>query len=193
MLKKTDPTQTKSWQLLATHFEEIENTHMKDLFQSDPRRFEKFSIRFKDILVDYSKNRLTEKTLGLLVQLAEEVHLADAIEKMFQGDSINETENRAVLHVALRNRRNHPIRVDGLDVMPEVNAVLAQMRDFSNSVNTGTWRGYSGKKITDIVNIGIGGSDLGPRMVTECLKPYARPDLSVHFVSNVDGTHITET
>ncbi|MDA9761713.1 glucose-6-phosphate isomerase [Desulfobacterales bacterium] len=193
MLKKTDPTHTKSWQALATHFEEIKDTHMKDLFHLDPRRFEKFSMRFNDILVDYSKNRITEKTRDLLVQLAEEVHLGDAIEKMFQGDSINETENRAVLHVALRNRRNHPIRVNGQDVMPEVNSVLAQMKIFSNSVNTGNWRGYSGKKITDIVNIGIGGSDLGPRMVTECLKPYARPGLSVYFVSNVDGTHITET
>lgn len=193
MLKKTDPTHTKSWQALVTHFEEIKDTHMKDLFHSDPRRFEKFSMRFNDILVDYSKNRITEKTRDLLVQLAEEVHLGDAIEKMFQGDSINETENRAVLHVALRNRCNHPIRVNGQDVMPEVNSVLAQMKIFSNSVNTGDWRGYSGKKITDIVNIGIGGSDLGPRMVTECLKPYARPGLSVYFVSNVDGTHITET
>ena len=193
MLKKTDPTHTKSWQALATHFEEIKDTHMKDLFHLDPRRFEKFSMRFNDILVDYSKNRITEKTRDLLVQLAEEVHLGDAIEKMFQGDSINETENRAVLHVALRNRCNHPIRVNGQDVMPEVNSVLAQMKIFSNSVNTGNWRGYSGKKITDIVNIGIGGSDLGPRMVTECLKPYARPGLSVYFVSNVDGTHITET
>ena len=193
MLKKTDPTRTKSWQMLATHFEEIKDTHMKDLFHSDPRRFETFSIRFKDILVDYSKNRITKETLGLLVQLAEEVHLGDAIEKMFQGDSINETENRAVLHVALRNRHNHPMTVNGQDVMPEVNSVLAQMRDFSNRVNTGDWRGYSGKKIADIVNIGIGGSDLGPRMVTECLKPYARQGLSVHFVSNVDGTHITET
>ncbi len=193
MLKKTDPTRTKSWQTLATHFEEIKDTHMKDLFHSDPRRFETFSIRFKDILVDYSKNRITKETLGLLVQLAEEVHLGDAIEKMFQGDSINETENRAVLHVALRNRHNHPMTVNGQDVMPEVNSVLAQMRDFSNRVNTGDWRGYSGKKIADIVNIGIGGSDLGPRMVTECLKPYARQGLSVHFVSNVDGTQITET
>jgi glucose-6-phosphate isomerase len=192
MLKKTDPTQTKSWQALAIHFQEIKDAHMKDLFHSDPRRFETFSIRFKDILVDYSKNRITRKTRDLLVQLAEEVHLGDAIEKMFQGDRINETENRAVLHVALRNRRNHPMRINGQDVMPEVNSVLAQMKRFSNSVNTGGWRGYSGKKITDIVNIGIGGSDLGPRMVTECLKPYARPGLSVHFVSNVDGTQITE-
>lgn len=193
MLKKTDPTRTMSWQALAAHFKEIEGIHMKDLFRSDPRRFEKFSIRFKDILVDYSKNRLTEKTLGLLFRLAEEVHLADAIEKMFQGDSINETEGRAVLHVALRNRGHGPMRIDGRDVMPEVNAVLEQMRVFSNSVNAGDWRGYSGKRITDLVNIGIGGSDLGPRMVTECLKPYAKPGLSVHFLSNVDGTHITET
>ena len=193
MLKKIDPTRTKSWQALATHFEAIKDTHMKDLFQEDPQRFEKRSIRFKDILVDYSKNRITDKTLDLFVQLAEEVHLADAIEKMFQGNSINETENRAVLHVALRNRHNRPVMINGQDVMPEVNAVLAQMKTFSNSVSSGNWRGYSGKKIETIVNIGIGGSDLGPRMVTECLKPYARPDLSVHFISNIDGTHITET
>ena len=193
MLKKTDPTRTTSWQALATHFEEIKDTHMKDLFQSDPRRFERFSVRFKDILVDYSKNRLTEKTLSLLFQLAKEVDLADAIEKMFQGDRINETENRAVLHVALRNRRNRPIRVNGQDVMPEVNAVLEQMKAFSTRVNTGDWQGYSGKRIQDLVNIGIGGSDLGPRMVTECLKPYAKQGLDVHFISNVDGTHITET
>ena len=193
MLKKTDPTRTMSWRALATHFEEIKDTHMKDLFHSDPRRFEKFSIRFKDLLVDFSKNRLTEKTLGLLIQLAEEVHLADAIEKMFQGDSINETENRAVLHVALRNRHNRPMMVNGRDVMSEVNAVLAQMKAFSNSVYSGEWRGYSGKKIKDIVNVGIGGSDLGPRMVTECLKPYARQGMNVHFISNIDGTQITET
>ena len=193
VLKKVDPTQTRSWQALATHFDEIKDTRMKDLFHADPRRFEKLSIRFKDILVDYSKNRITETTMGLLMALAGDVHLADAIEKMFQGDRINETENRAVLHVALRNRCNAPVTVDGRDVMPEVNAVLAQMKAFSNRVNAGDWRGYTGKRIEHIVNIGIGGSDLGPRMVTECLKPYARQDLSVHFVSNVDGTHITET
>ena len=193
MLKKIDPTRTKSWQALATHFDGIKDTRMKDLFQADPRRFEKLSMRFKDILVDYSKNRITETTMDLLMALAGEVHLTDAIEKMFQGDRINETENRAVLHVALRNRCNAPVMIDGRDVMPEVNAVLAQMKAFSNRVNTGDWRGYSGKIIEHIVNIGIGGSDLGPRMVTECLKPYARQNLSVHFVSNVDGTHITET
>jgi len=193
MLKKTDPTRTMSWQALATHFEKIKDTHMKDLFHSDPRRFEKFSIRFKNLLVDYSKNRITEKTLGLLIQLTEEVHLADAIDKMFQGESINETENRAVFHVALRNRHNRPMMVNGRDVMPEVNAVLAQMKAFSNSVYSGEWRGYSGKKIEDIVNIGIGGSDLGPKMVTECLKPYARQGMHVHFISNIDGTQITET
>jgi len=193
MLKKIDPTRTKSWQALATHFEAIKDTHMKDLFQEDPQRFEKLSIRFKDILVDYSKNRITDKSLDLFIQLAEEIHLADAIEKMFQGNSINETENRAVFHVALRNRHNQPARINGQDVMPEVNAVLAQMKTFSNNLSSGNWRGYTGKKIENIVNVGIGGSDLGPRMVTECLKPYARPDLSVHFISNIDGTHITET
>ena len=193
MLKKIDPTRTKSWQALASHFNEMKDIHMKDLFHEDARRFEKFSLRFRDIVVDYSKNRVTENTLDLLIQLADEVHLADAIEKMFQGDRINETENRAVLHVALRNRHNCPMRVNGQDVMPEVNAVLAQMKTFSNRVNSGQWRGYSGKKIQDIVNIGIGGSDLGPRMVTECLKPYAGKGMSVHFISNIDGTHISET
>jgi glucose-6-phosphate isomerase len=143
--------------------------------------------------VDYSKNRITLKTLNLLIALAEEIGLPKATQKMFRGDKINETEKRAVLHTALRNRANHPVYVDGMDVMPQVNAVLAKMQDFSAQVISGQWRGYSGKRITDIVNIGIGGSDLGPVMVTECLRPYAQPGLSVHFVSNVDGTHISET
>jgi glucose-6-phosphate isomerase len=193
MLKKIDPIRTKSWQALVSHFDEMKDIHMKDLFHEDSRRFEKFSIRFRDIIVDYSKNRVTENTLDLFTQLADEVQLADAIEKMFQGDRINETENRAVLHVALRNRHNRPMRVNGQDVMPEVNSVLAQMKTFSNRVNSGQWRGYSGDTIKDIVNIGIGGSDLGPRMVTECLKPYVRKGLCVHFISNIDGTHISET
>jgi glucose-6-phosphate isomerase len=192
MLQKLDPTQTTSWQALKIHFEEIKSTRMEALFHADTQRFDTFSIRFNDILVDFSKNRLNEKTLALLFQLAEEVHLTDAIEKMFRGVCINETENRAVLHVALRNRTNHPIVVDDHDVMPEVNAVLRQMKTFSERIRTGDWRGYSGKAIQDIVNIGIGGSDLGPRMVTACLEPYRQPGLSVHFLSNIDGTHITE-
>ena len=193
MLPRVDPTQTKSWNALKKHFQEIKYERMDAWFQADPRRFDTFSIRLGDMLVDYSKNRITAKTLRLLYRLAEEVHLDEAIHKMFQGKPINETENRAVLHVALRNRNNHPILVDGKDVMPAVNSVLKQMRIFSEKVRSGEWRGYTGKRIENIVNIGIGGSDLGPRMVTDCLKPYARPGLTLYFVSNVDGTHITET
>ncbi len=166
---------------------------MKDLFAADPERFKKFSLRFNDVLVDYSKNRITEETVGLLIELAAEAGVADAIEKMFTGDKINETEDRAVLHTALRNRVNKPVLLDGMDVMPEVNAVLEKMRAFSESIRSGDWKGFTGKKITDIVNIGIGGSDLGPVMVTECLRPYAGGALAVHFVSNVDGTQIVET
>jgi glucose-6-phosphate isomerase len=193
MLKKLDPTGTASWRGLTAHFADVKNLHMKDLFASDPKRFEKFSIRFQDILVDYSKNRITEETMRLLLDLAAEADLKGAIEKMFSGDKINETEGRAVLHVALRNRQNTPVYVDGRDVMPEVNAVLDKMKGFSEKVISGEWKGYSGKRVSDLVNIGIGGSDLGPVMATECLRPYARPGISVHFVSNVDGTHIVET
>jgi len=193
MLQKIDPTTTKSWKKLADHFDSMKHIHMKTLFKEDPQRFDKFSMRFDDILVDYSKNRITEETLELLVELANEVGLKDAIEKMFQGAKLNETENRAVLHVALRNRGNAPVLVDGNDVMPEVNAVLDKMKAFSHMVISGEWRGYTGKPITDIVNIGIGGSDLGPLMVTEALRPYGKKGLAVHYVSNVDGTHITET
>jgi glucose-6-phosphate isomerase len=193
MLRRIDPTTAKSWQDLTAHFQKLKPIHMKDLFAQDPGRFQKFSIRFNDILVDYSKNRITGETLKLLLDLAEEIDLSDALEKMFTGDKINETEGRAVLHIALRNRENRPIVVDGEDVMPQVNAVLEKMREFSARVISGQWKGFTGKRISDIVNIGIGGSDLGPVMVTECLKPYARKGLSVHFVSNVDGTHISET
>lgn len=193
MLNKKDPTQTKSWKLLTKHFSDIKDIHMRDLFSQDPRRFEKFSIRFNDILLDYSKNRINGDTLKLLFGLAEEISLKDAIERLFSGDRINETEGRPVLHTALRNRGNDPVCVDGTDVMPQVNEVLDKMRDFSSRILSGQWRGYSGRKISDIVNIGIGGSDLGPFMVTECLRPYGKAGLSVHFVSNVDGTHITET
>ncbi len=166
---------------------------MKDLFQKDSSRFDKFTTRFNDILIDYSKNIITSETLELLFSLAKEVKLQDAIDQMFSGEKINETENRAVLHVALRNRSNTPIRVDGEDVMPDVNAVLDKMKTFSEKVSSGKWMGYSNKPITDIVNIGIGGSDLGPLMVTEALKPYQKENISIHFVSNVDGTHIAET
>jgi len=193
MLKKIDPMATKSWKRLTDHFKKMQSVHMKDLFSEDPGRFDEFSLFFNDILVDYSKNIITKETKALLIGLAEEVGLKDGIEKMFRGDKINETENRAVLHVALRNRKHAPIYVDGEDVMPKINAVLEKMNAFTNSIISGTWKGFTGKKITDIVNIGIGGSDLGPAMVTECLKPYAQEGLSAHFVSNVDGTHIVET
>ena len=171
----------------------MEPVLMKDLFAADPDRFNKFSFKFKDILVDCSKNRITAETLSLLTDLADEAGVKAAIESMFKGEKINTTENRAVLHIALRNRTNEPFLVDGEDVMPEVNAVLQKIKIFSGQIISGEWKGYTGKKITDIVNIGIGGSDLGPVMVTESLRPYARQGLSVHFVSNIDGTHITET
>ena len=193
MLTNTNPTRTENWKKLADHYEKMKNVQMKDLFADDPERFAKFSIRFNEILVDYSKNRLSGQTLKLLTGLADEIGLRDAIEKMFSGDKINATENRAVLHVALRNRGNTPVYVDDKDVMPEVNEVLEKMKDFSQRVISGKWKGFTNQKVTDIVNIGIGGSDLGPVMVTECLRPYAKEGLSVHFVSNIDGTHITET
>ncbi len=193
MLAKKYPTTTKSWQNLSRHYETVKDLHMRDLFADDPRRFDKFSIRFNNILVDYSKNRITQETIKNFIALAEECDLKKAIDNMFTGEKINETENRAVLHTALRNRDDTPIKVDGQDVMPQVNAVLLQIENFSTRVISGDWQGYTGKKITDIVNIGIGGSDLGPLMVTEALRPYAQKDLRVHFVSNVDGTHITET
>jgi len=177
---------------LELHFKDISHVHMRDLFAQDHNRFEKFHLKFDDILFDFSKNRINEKTIGLLLDLAKEVKVSDKIQKMFTGEKINFTEDRAVLHVALRNRSNTPIFVDGKDVMPEVNAVLEKMKEFSNAVRSGEWTGYTGKRITDVVNIGIGGSDLGPVMVTEALLPYSGP-LRVHFVSNIDGSHITET
>jgi glucose-6-phosphate isomerase len=193
MLAKVNPVTTKSWQSLNRHSAKMKKIHMKTLFAEDPQRFEKFSGRFHDLLVDFSKNRITEETLRMLFALAKECGLKAAIKNMFSGKKINETENRAVLHIALRNRGNAPILVDGKDVMPEVNAVLKKMKDFSDRVISADWRGYTGKKITDIVNIGIGGSDLGPAMVTHALKPYAKEGLAVHFVSNIDGTHLAET
>ncbi|WP_374165716.1 glucose-6-phosphate isomerase [Arcticibacter sp. MXS-1] len=192
MLPKINFTETKSYQYLADHFVEISQKHLRDLFKDDPDRYEKFSIRFNDILLDYSKNRIDETTLALLIQLANECGLKDAIEAMFTGEAINETEGRAVLHTALRNQWNEPVKVDGEDVMPQVNGVLRKIEEFTNSVISGEWKGYTGRTITDIVNIGIGGSDLGPVMVTEALKAY-KNHLNLHFVSNVDGTHITET
>ncbi len=193
MLDKISPDKTKAWKKLSDHYDQIKNVHMKSMFKKDPERFDKFSVRFNNILVDYSKNRIDEQTLGLLLDLAHEIKLKDAINKMFSGDNINETENRSVLHTALRNRNNTPVFVDNKDIMPDINAVLDKMKDFSLNVISGKWKGYTNKKVTDIVNIGIGGSDLGPVMVTESLKPYAKKELSVHFVSNIDGTHISET
>jgi glucose-6-phosphate isomerase len=183
-------TQYPVWQKLCQHQQEIAPIHMRDMFAKDPNRFEKFSMQFTDILFDYSKHRIDEETLPLLFQMAREANIENWRERMFSGEKINITENRAVLHTALRNRANTPVYVDGKDVMPEVNAVLAQMRKFSDSVRNGSWVGYTGKRITDIVNIGIGGSDLGPVMVCDALKPYASPDLNVHFVSNIDGAHL---
>ncbi len=185
-------THSSAWQALTDHYFEIRDAHMRDWFAADPDRFRRFSRRFGDLLLDFSKNRITGETLALLLDLARERELPAWIERMFRGERINFTEGRPVLHVALRNRSNRPIEVDGADVMPEVNAVLAQMRTFSNRVRRGEWRGYDGAPITDVVNIGIGGSDLGPLMVTEALKPYGGP-LRAHFVSNVDGAHIHET
>ena len=186
-------TDLKSWKALSEHYRSVSSRHMRDLFAEDAQRFDRYSIAFGDILLDYSKNRITSETVPLLLNLAREVGLKQWIEKMFSGQKINSTEDRAVLHIALRNRNNSPILVDGKDVMPDVNRVLAQMKEFSKKVRGGEWKGYSGKSITDIVNIGIGGSDLGPVMVTEALRPYSNPNLRAHFVSNVDGTHIAET
>jgi len=166
---------------------------MRDLFTADPQRFAKFSLRYDDILLDFSKNRITEETLALLLDLSAQADLPGWIEKMFSGAKINNTEDPRRAARRAPHRSNRPIRVDGADVMPAVNAVLAQMRQFSDAVRSGAWLGYTGKPISDIVNIGIGGSDLGPVMVTEALKPYAAPHLNVHFVSNIDATHIAET
>lgn len=193
MLNKVNPAETDSWKKLQKHYEVMKGRHIADMFNADQHRFSKFSACFDDITVDYSKNIITDETISLLIGLARECGLKDAIEKMFSGDRINETENRAVLHVALRNRSNTPIYLEGKDVMPEVNAVLKQMEIFSGKVISGNWKGYTGKAVTDIVNIGIGGSDLGPLMVTEALKPYRENHINMHFVSNIDGTHIAET
>ncbi|WP_109112303.1 glucose-6-phosphate isomerase [Aeromonas caviae] len=192
-MKNINPTRTQAWQALEAHFAANKEMRLKDLFAQDPKRFDKFSLTFGgDILVDYSKNLITEETLKLLVNLAGETDLRSAIDAMFNGDKINMTEGRAVLHTALRNRSDRPIEVDGKDVMPEVNAVLAKMKGFCEKVISGEWKGYTGKAIQHVVNIGIGGSDLGPVMITEALRPY-KNHLEMHFVSNVDGTHIAET
>jgi glucose-6-phosphate isomerase len=192
MLPNIDFTTTEAYKYLADHFIDITSINLKDLFKADSQRFNKFSIKFNDILLDYSKNRITDETVALLIQLAKECRVKEATEAMFSGERINVTENRPVLHIALRNRSNKPIYVDGKDVMKDVNRVLQQMKTFSEAVISGEWKGFTGKAITDVVNIGIGGSDLGPVMVTEALRPY-KNHLNMHFVSNVDGTHIAET
>ena len=183
-------TEHPGWKALCNHQETIQKLHMRNLFESDPQRFDKFSLKLDDLLLDYSKHRITEETLGLLMQLAREAKTESWRDRMFSGEKINITEDRAVLHTALRNRSNTPVYVDDHDVMPDVNAVLARMRVFSDKVRSGEWKGYTGKKITDVVNIGIGGSDLGPVMVCDALKPYANPELNIHFVSNIDGAHL---
>jgi glucose-6-phosphate isomerase len=186
-------TGSASWRALERHAETMATQHLRDLFASDPDRFARFSLRLDDLLLDYSKNRITEETLRLLLDLARQADVAGWRDRMFAGDRINTTEQRAVLHTALRNRSNRPVAVDGSDVMPAVNAVLAQIEDFSGRVREGAWRGHAGQTITDVVNLGIGGSDLGPLMVCEALKPYQRSDLRPHFVSNVDGAHLVHT
>ncbi|MEM1120070.1 MAG: glucose-6-phosphate isomerase [Bacteroidota bacterium] len=193
MLKRINPTETAAWKALAQHFQKMESVQMKELFAENEQRFEQFSLIFEDILLDFSKNRITQETLDLLLQLAEEVDLKNAIAQMYNGEKINETEDRSVLHVALRNQSNEPITVDGADVMPAVNATLDQIETFSSNLLSGKMRGYTGNPITDVVNIGIGGSDLGLVMTTEALKPYWHPSIKVHYVSNVDGSHIAET
>ncbi|MFB3895405.1 MAG: glucose-6-phosphate isomerase [bacterium] len=193
MLENIDPTTTQAWSDLTAHYAEMKQVHMRDLFAADPDRFHKYSIPCRNMLVDYSKNIINDETMRLLLKLAEEIKLKDAIAKLFSGDIINETEHRPVLHTALRNCSNTPVYVDGKNIMLEINEVLQQMEIFSESVISGTWTGFTGEPIRDIVNIGIGGSDLGPVMVTEALKPYKKPQILPHFVSNVDGTQIAET
>ena len=189
-----NPTTTQAWFVLKKHFEEeMSRKHMKDLFANDPKRFEQYSIHTPELLFDYSKNIITDKTMQLLLQLAEECGLSKAIDAQFAGNAINETENRSVLHTALRNFSGSPVYVNEQDVMPEIQRVLKQMKTFCQSIHSGEHVGYTGKKINTIVNIGIGGSDLGPVMVTEALKPYWVAGMQVYFVSNVDGTHIAET
>ncbi|WP_291099253.1 MULTISPECIES: glucose-6-phosphate isomerase [unclassified Empedobacter] len=191
-LNTINPTTTKAWNALEKHFQTIQHTSIKELFAQNSNRFEEFSIQYPSLLVDYSKNRINAETIQLLVDLAKEMDVDTAIQQMFEGDVINVTEKRAVLHTALRNRSNEEVLVDGKDVMPQINEVLDQMKSFSEKVISGEWKGFSGKEITDVVNIGIGGSDLGPVMVTEALKHY-KTRLNIHFVSNIDGTHLAET
>ena len=193
MLPKQNPTRTEAWNLLKNDFQQMKSVQMRDLFAAEADRFERYSLRFEDILLDYSKNIINDDVLSHLIQLANETGLKDAIDQMFSGQKINATEGRSVLHIALRNQSNRPIEVEGADVMPDVNAVLDKMSAFADHLHNGELKGYTGKKITDLVNIGIGGSDLGPVMVTEALKSYWKKGIQPHYVSNVDGTHLAET
>jgi glucose-6-phosphate isomerase len=192
MLPTQNPTQTTAWKELQIHFDDMQHRHMKDLFAQDPQRFDRFHRTVDGVLLDFSKNIITQETLDLLYELARECHLEEAREQLFTGEPINQTEGRAVLHTALRNRGNHPVKVDDENVMPAVNAVLDRMQAFAQRVHQGEHVGYTGQRITDVVNIGIGGSDLGPVMVTEALRPYWIDGMNVHFVSNIDGTHLAE-
>ncbi|MEQ9218764.1 MAG: glucose-6-phosphate isomerase [Cyclobacteriaceae bacterium] len=190
MLPKINPTETSAWSKLKSHFEKTKDIRLKDQFQKDPERFNKFSLTFRDMLVDFSKNRIDEQTMDLLVQLADEVKLDEAKKQMFGGEKINMTEDRAVLHVALRNRSGNPIKFEGKDVMPDINGVLAKIKKFTSKLHTGELLGYTGKSINTVVNIGIGGSNLGPYMVTEALKPFVKPGFNFHFVSNIDSSDL---
>ncbi|MEM8893997.1 MAG: glucose-6-phosphate isomerase, partial [Bacteroidota bacterium] len=193
MLAKINPITTDAWKKLKAHFEATHNVHIKDHFDNDSKRFEKYTTRFEDILLDYSKNRVDDETMALLTALADEVRLQESKEKMFAGDQINLTERRAVLHVALRNRSGKPMSYQGKDIMADINGVLDQMKKFTDKLHSGEMKGYTGKSIQHVVNIGIGGSDLGPFMVCEALKPYEKPGISTHFVSNIDGSHLLRT
>lgn len=193
MLKKTNPTKLKSCRKLQNHYQEIKDIHMRDLFEKDSNRFEKFSLEFEEIFLDYSKNRITEETRKLLIELAQEMGLDSAIDQMFSGEKINETENRAVLHTALRTPADKSVYVDGQNVIPAIQKVLEKMKNFTEKIHSEKWTGFTDKPIKNIVNIGIGGSDLGPVMVTEALKPYWKDGIQTYFVSNIDGTHISET
>jgi glucose-6-phosphate isomerase len=193
MFPRINPSNTEAWKALQLHFNLFEQIKMKDLFFNDPERFDQFSLQLEDIYFDYSKNLITENTIAVLLELASECELTSAIEAMFTGEKINGTEGRAVLHTALRNFSGSEVMVDGKDVMPDIKAVQSQMKNFCEKLHSGEWTGYTGKKIKYIVNIGIGGSDLGPVMVTEALKPYWVDGIQPYFVSNVDGTHIAET
>lgn len=193
MFPKINPTKTTAWKALVAHQKEMNEVQMKDLFKQNPKRFEKMSLHFGDILFDYSKNIISEKTLEKLLQLTEDCKVKEAREAMFAGEKINQTEDRAVMHTALRSFSDQPMTIDGEDIMPEIRETREKMKAFCKKIHSGEWKGYSGKKIKNIVNIGIGGSDLGPVMVTEALKPYWIKGIKAHFVSNVDGTQIVET